>query len=248
MKSVIQIGAALLPFMTFTGCLAIKMTEPSEEKMQLVSETTQVVRSELSGIEPSAVRKDNVVAVKVNLLGKFKTETKKVYASSLEHDDYLAVGFFPGVMSCKGEYRDCVQNGAGALLFNLAFAGLPTVYGILVEPFVPHYPNQTDSIVGRKAFLKSALIGFSRYSKPAERKERVQASHSEVGKLPLEDAVITATELGITSERGLPLFIPVDRLPSSGDVRVKLSLPDDHPLKSVISDLEDVPIEVSCQK
>ena len=235
MKRLIQIGAAALSFLTLTGCIANKVTESSEGQMRLVSVATNVVGAKVSKAKPSVSRDGGVVAVEISLIGKFTLEEKRCSVSTLEREDYLAVGFFPGVMSCRGEYRECLQNGAGAFLYNLAFGCLPTVYGLLVEPFVPYYPEQTDSIVGRKAFLKSALIGFSRYSKPAERKE-------------LENAVIEAPELGIASERGLPLCIPEDSLPSSGRVGVKLRLPDDHPLKDVMAVYKDVVIPVSCKK
>ena len=248
MKRLIQIGAAALSFLTLTGCIANKVTESSEGQMRLVSVATNVVGAKVSKAKPSVSRDGGVVAVEISLIGKFTLEEKRCSVSTLEREDYLAVGFFPGVMSCRGEYRECLQNGAGAFLYNLAFGCLPTVYGLLVEPFVPYYPEQTDSIVGRKAFLKSALIGFSRYSKPAERKEKVNAFHREVKELPLENAVIEAPELGIASERGLPLCIPEDSLPSSGRVGVKLRLPDDHPLKDVMAVYKDVVIPVSCKK
>lgn len=248
MKRLIQVGAVALSFLSFTGCIATKVTEPSEGKMRQVSVTTNVVGAKVSKVKPSISREGGVVAVEISLLGKFTLEEKKFFVSTLERDDYLAAGFFPGVMSCRGEYRECLQNGASAFLCNLAFGCLPTVYGLLVEPFVPHYPEQTDSIIGRKAFLKSALIGFSRYSKPAEIKEKVSTFRREVKELPLEDAFIEAPELGIASERGLPLRIPEDKLPSSGTVGVKLRLPDDHPLKDVMAVYKDVTIPVSCKK
>ena len=206
------------------------------------------MHAELSAIDPSVTRMDNGVSVEVYLLGKFEFETEKRLVSSAERDEFLAVGFFPGVMSCRGEYGDCVLNGITAFYYNLIFAGLPTVYGLLMEPLVPYFPDQTDSIVGQGAFLKSTLIGFSRYSKPAERKVEIQKIPTRKSKLRLEDAVIEAPSLGIESEHGRPLEIPLHRLPSNGEVKVSLRLPNGHPLKETMKDFENVPVPVSCKQ
>ena len=139
-------------------------------------------------------------------------------------------------------------NGAGAFFYNLVFAGLPTVYGLLVEPCIPYYPQQTESIVGQTAFLKSTMIGFSRYSKNATPHEKQEVRHSKVNKVRLEDAIISAPELGLESVRGQPLQIPTDKLAEGGDAKVKLSLPEDHPLKRAMSDFEDVEITIQCVK
>jgi len=216
--------------------------------MRQVSETTSIVQSEVSGIEPSVAQDGGVVDVNVNLLGSFDLETRTIYARSVDRDEFIAVGFFPGVMSCRGEYGDCLLNGTEAFYYNLVFAGLPTVYGLLVEPCIPHYPWQTDSIVGQTAFLKSALIGFSRYSKIATPSERQKVSRSKVGKVRLEDAIISAPDLGLESGRGQPLRIPIDKVPGGGDAKVKLSLPAGHPLEKAMSDFEDVEITIQCIK
>ena len=220
MKRLIQVGAVALSFLSFTGCIATKVTEPSEGKMRQVSVTTNVVGAKVSKVKPSISREGGVVAVEISLLGKFTLEEKKFFVSTLERDDYLAAGFFPGVMSCRGEYRECLQNGASAFLCNLAFGCLPTVYGLLVEPFVPHYPEQTDSIIGRKAFLKSALIGFSRYFRiPAGEKASAGAycpgpgldffkkAFEKLGPLPIiaEDlGYITPCVRGLVAACGFP--------------------------------------------
>ncbi len=247
MKKLMQIGAAALPLLALVGCVASKIEQPNE-KMEKVSETTRTVRAELSAIEPSVTRTGYSVSVQINLLGEFKLETEKVFASSIERDEYLAVGFFPGVMSCRDEYRNCLVNGTAAFFYNLVFVGLPTAYGLLMEPLVPYFPDQTDTLVGRRAFLKSTLIGFSRYSKPAERKEKVQKTPTTTKKIRLDDAIIEAPSLGIVSERGRPLDIPMDRLPSNGEVDVRLRLPDEHPLKEAMKDFENILIAVSCKK
>ena len=246
MKRLMKIGVTVLPFLPFIGCVDVKVSQPSEEKMRQVSETTSIGQSEVSGIEPSVMREDGVVNVNVNLLGTFDLETRTIYASSVDRDNFIAVGFFPGVMSCRGEYSDCLRNGAQAFFYNLVFAGLPTVHGLLVEPCIPYYPRQTESIVGQTAFLKSPFIGFSRYSKPATPFEKQKVRHAKVNKLPLEDATISAPELGLESFRGQPLQIPVDKLSDGGDVKVKLSLPEEHPLKRAMSDFEDVEITIQC--
>lgn len=248
MKRLMQIGVVALLLPSFTGCVAVKVTQPSAEEMKQVLETTSVDQSEVSGIEPSVMRDGSVVNINVNLLGTFDLETRTTYASSVDRDEFIAVGFFPGVMSCRGEYGDCLLNGTEAFFYNLVFAGLPTVYGLLIEPCIPYYPRQTDSIVGQTAFLKSTLIGFSRYSKPATRHEMQKVRHSKVNKVRLGDAIISAPDLGLESVRGQPLRIPIDKLSNGGDAKVKLSLPAEHPLKRAMADFEDVEISIQCIK
>ena len=248
MKRLMQIGAIALLLSSFTGCVAVKATQPSGEEMRQISETTSIVQSEVSGVEPSVVRDGSVVNINVNLLGTFDLETRTTYANAADRDVFIAVGFFPGVMSCRGEYEDCLLNGTEAFFYNLVFAGLPTVYGILVEPCIPYYPRQTDSIVGQTAFLKSTLIGFSRYSKAATPNEKQKIRRSKVNKVRLEDAIVSAPDLDLESVRGQPLQIPIDKLSDGGDAKIKLSLPEEHPLKSAMSDFEDVEITIQCVK
>lgn len=248
MKRLMQVGGVALLLPSLIGCVAVKVTQPSDEEMRQVSETTSIGQSEVSGIEPSVMREGNVVNVTVNLLGTFDRETTTTYASWADSDEYIAVGFFPGVMSCNGEYDDCLLNGTEAFFYNLVFAGLPTVHGLLVEPCIPYYPRQVYSIVGPTAFLKSALIGFSRYSKPATSHEKQKVRHDKLSKLRLEDAKISAPELGLESAWGQPLQIPIDRLSYEGDVKVKLLLSAEHPLKKAMSDFENVEITIQCVK
>lgn len=248
MKRLMQIGATALLLPSFTGCVALKVTQTSVEEMRQTSETTSMIQAEVSGIEPSVSRAGSVVNVNVNLLGTFDLETRTTYASSADRDAFIAVGFFPGVMSCRGEYRDCLLNGTEVFFYNLVFAGLPTVYGLLVEPCIPYYPRQTDSIVGQTAFLKSTIIGFSRYSKAAAPNEKQKIRRSKVNKVHLEDAIISAPDLDLESVRGQPLQIPIDKLSDGGDAKIKLSLPEEHPLKRAMSDFEDVEITIQCVK
>ena len=246
MKKLMQIGAPAFMSLAFTGCVAINVTQTSAEDMKQVSEKETIVRSEVSGIEPSVVRTDDIVSISVNLIGDFDVEKRTVYVGSSEVDEFMACGFFPGVMSCKGEYHDCFQNAVGAFFYNIVFAGLPTVHGLIIEPFIPYSPSQTDSIVDKSAFLKSTLIGFSRYSKPAKRRESEKVEVLKKGKIPLEDAVISAPSLELESYRGVPLEVPVDKLSANGDVNVTLRLPAEHPLKTAMSDFNDVEITIKC--
>lgn len=248
MKILVQTGAAALLLLPFTGCVAIKVPQSADSSNWTKYETTSIGESEVTGVEPLLERNGDEIHVSVNLLGTFDIVTTTYYNSSDGNDEFIAAGFFPGVMSCSGEYRDCLQNGAAAFFYNLVFAGLPTLHGLLLEPLIPYFPQQTETIVGRSAFLKSTLIGFSRYSKRAENSSRQEVRHNKVNKQRLEDATISAPDLGLESSwRGQPLRIPVDRLSSSGGaVKIKLSLPYDHPLKKAMADFENVKITIQC--
>ena len=105
MERLMQVGVVALLLPSFVGCVGIKVAQPSVEEMRKVSETTSIGQSEVSGIEPSVTRDGVVVDINVNLLGTFDLETRTIYASLAGRDGFIAVGFFPGVMSCRGEYR-----------------------------------------------------------------------------------------------------------------------------------------------
>lgn len=248
MKRLGRIGMAVLLTLPFAGCVAVRVSQPTDAEMRIVAQSQSISPSEVTGVEPTLDGTGGTVNVSFSILGTFDVATTSVYAGSANVDRFVAVGFFPGVMSCRGEYRDCMSNAACACLYNIVFVGLPTVYGLLVEPWIPHYPEQTDSIVGQQAFLKSALIGVSRYAKRVEARERQKVSHSVSSKIKLEDAIVLAPELGLESERGKPLRIPIDRLPENGELQVKLKLPEAHPLKDVMAGFEDAEITVQFAK
>lgn len=248
MNKRVRIVVPLLALQIFAGCIAVKIPQSADYGMHLQSETKRISRAEVEGVDPLLERDDHFVSVKVDLLGDFEVATTTVYANSRDWDDYMAVGFFPGVMSCEGEYRECFKNAACAFFYNLVFAGLPTVHGLLVEPCIPYYPEQTGSVVGKSAFLKSALIGFSRYSKPALDNTVRKVNRAKLSRIALEDATISAPALGIASGCGMALQIPINRLPAGGEVKVKLELPASHPLKSAMAEFEDVEITIQCDK
>ena len=229
------------------GCVVIKVSQSDLSKSGETYETKRVYQAEVVGVEPILTWTRNHVSIGMKLQGSFDIETTTVDVGGQGRDEFLAAGAFPGVMSCKGEYRDSVKNAAGAFFYNLIFAGLPTVYGLLVEPCIPHYPEQTDSIVGETAFVKSALIGFSRYSKPVcnDKRSVANAKHSE---MILDNASIAAPDLGIRSEYGHDLEVPIANLPKDGEIKVELSLPVGHPLKVAMAGLEGVGISVLCNK
>lgn len=243
-RLMMQFCIVTLILLIFSGCVAIRTKRYSGIMDESIK--TTIVRSDdtdVYGIAPLVLYDGSVAKITLNLIGRFDLKTTTIYSNSSEGDGYIAFGLFPGVMSCKGEYGKSLQNGATALFYNLIFAGLPTVYGLIIEPFIPYYPKQTDSIVGKTAFLKSPIFGFSRYSKPMKPFE--EAKNSIVTQVRLDDAQISAPDLGYTSVIGQPLEIPLHEVAIVGDFKVKFSLKSDHPLKEILADFENVEIKVS---
>ena len=72
-----------------------------------------------------------------------------------------------------------------------------------------------------------------------------EAKNSIVTQVRLDDAQISAPDLGYTSVIGQPLEIPLHEVAIVGDFKVKFSLKSDHPLKEILADFENVEIKVS---
>ena len=249
-SKVINRGVLLLFMLLISGCVAVRTSSSIKSDVRLENERTRFVQADVTGVEPLVTRIGKILEIKIQLLGNFDIEKTKIYSTPDSEETYISCGFFPGVMSCKGEYAypDCVLNTAGAFFYNLVYGGLPTAYGLLMEPFIPYYTPQTDSIVQKFAFLKSPIIGFSRYSKFRGGRVENKVTHKELKKILLEDVEIVASDVDIKSERGSSLRVSPDVLPEDGFIRIKFILPEDHPLKSELSIDENIEITVYCAK
>ena len=241
------VAAAIMSMCLFGGCLAVDVGKVGNGGVRIkTEEKVTIPQARISGVAPSVnVAENGDALVSLNLLGDFEKVVTTTYSDSSDRA-FFVVGFFPGVMSCEGEYADCLGNGAGAVFYNLVFAGLPTVYGLVIEPFVPYYPRQTPSIFSQKAFLQSPLIGFARYSKH-QNKDDVVVTRQKHRRLPIEDVVLSIPSLGVSSYGGGPVRLPRAKIPADGNVDVKMKLPHDHPLKSAMSDFENLSIRVHCK-
>ena len=240
-----RIVAIAAPIALVCGCAVVDVGEASLPYNRIKDrESSSTSCVSIAGIEPVVETDDNGdFLVSLNLFGSFKKVTTTTYSKASDKK-HLAIGFFPGVMSCEGEYGDCVKNGLGVFFYNLVFAGLPTVYGLFAPPLIPYYPDQTRTIVSRRAFVQSTLIGFAAYSK-RENGVEIETGNETIGKVPLEDVTLSAPTLGISSSQGRPLWIPRARVPVDGKIEVRiLLLPDSHPFSSAMSEFKDKPIKV----
>ena len=78
MKRAMQVGAAALLLLSFTGCVALQVPQRSNGERRLRSETQTIIQAAISGVVPSIVKGDGVVNINVNLSGTFDIERKKI--------------------------------------------------------------------------------------------------------------------------------------------------------------------------
>ena len=182
-------------------------------------------------IVPVATRLENGdVEMRIRLSGAFEKEVHTATDITSRDGHWWAIGFFPGVMGCQGEQSRAVGNALGACWYNVVYAGLPTVYGLLVEPFTYVTRDQKDSVFGKSAFALSPILGFCKYKKWESREETDSRRLNETSVF-LEDAVLSCPELEVKSRRGEPLRLTRRQIEGMPFVSVVFSLPEDHPFK-----------------
>ena len=182
-------------------------------------------------IMPVATHLENGdVEIQIRLSGTFERAVSTITDVTYPDGHWWAIGFFPGVMGCRGELSDVMGNAFGACWYNVVYAGLPTVYGLLIEPFTFVSRDQQDSVFGKSAFALSPLLGFCKYKK-WERSEEADTRYLNETSLILEDAVLSCPELNMTSKRGEPLRLTRGQIEGMPFVSVVFSLPENHPLK-----------------
>ena len=255
MRKCVFVQIAAMAASLLCGCVAVSVSEEPVGSRTLISSEGKLVSAEIEGLEyvlhQDRLSKDYFngasgnVSISFRVHGTFKHVTVDK-CRLVKKVEYVSMGFFPGAMSCSDEYSGCVVNSTGAFYYNLVFAGLPTVYGLLVEPFVPYYPEQTPSMMSRRAFVQSAMMGVSKYSKNETRTETADPRVSHQNSMDIEGAVLKAPALGLVSQKGRPLVVPRSMIPANGIVEVVIELDESHPLKSAMAGLEGQLISVSC--
>jgi len=244
-KRLVCAAAGAIAAIAMTGCLSMETgVSPADEREY--GSSTKVIEAVVTGVEPHVEWHDGDCVVRISLTGTLRCEATKSKVRYNVERRYLSAGFFPGTMACRGEYSDCVVNGLAAFYYNIVFVGLPTVYGLIVEPFIPYYPAQAESVVGKNAFLNSPMIGFARYCKSGTEYSKVTVPLPKKNRWELEDAVLSAPKFNLKSERGEPLRINGALLKGAKTFDVAIALPEGHPLKNAMGIYEGVKITVPC--
>ena len=207
-----------------------------------------MLKKTVRGISVDVVRDGASVLISLTAQGDFSWEDKEKYVMDAVTDTYLSVGFFPGVMGCRGEIAKALPNGVGAFWYNLVFCGVPTVYGLVVAPFIPVAREQKESVFGRDAFALSSLMGFYYYSKDTPGTERIQTKTggSNIYKLP--DAELRLASGRYASSYGGVLRCSVTDFDSNGLCALTFTVREDHPLKDELRPFENKRIYAKLEK
>ena len=231
-----------------SGCVSVNVSDHQPVQEERGEGSRELLKKTVRGIAVDVVREGDNVLVSLTAQGDFSWEDKEKYVTAAVIDTYLSVGFFPGVMGCKGEIAKALPNGAGAFWYNIVFCGVPTVYGLVVAPFIPVAQEQKESVFGRDAFVLSSLMGFYYYSKNTPGTEHVQTKvgGSNVYKLP-------EAELRLASGRYANSFGGVLRcsktdFDSNGLCALTFTVPPGHPLKDELRPFENKRIYAKLEK
>ena len=221
------------------GCVSVSLSgngsPPAPSKSSYLSSAS------IRTLDP-VVRRTDASTAKISfaLVGDFEYVDSVTTSASRPEDHRLAIGFFPGAAKAPKPTAQAA-TAFRAVWYNICFFGTPTLAGIFVAPFVER-PLDGDS-----AFSQSALFGFHKWfvpSKWAPTSTNQRSRHEK--RIPLEGVRCTAggylheseAKEGVVTVRGL----------SAGrqKVPVKITVPDDHPLKSKLRLYErgQIPVEI----
>lgn len=234
--------AAVTFCMAHAGCVSFSIGD-SNATTQTVSVTRSVARdaaNEIEEVEPVVRRVQDAVTVRFNLHGAFVEEECSETTVRHKGVQMLAAGFFPGSACYEGPG---VQVGAAvrSVWYNILFLGLPTVSGLLVEPFVPAGPDDGS------AFSQSAIIGFHRWGGKPYVENKTERSRVNRDVMAFVDyscrvagASATVAADGLCVVRGVPA--------DAGTIEVTLSVSPRHPLRDQLAPFMDVPITIAMPK
>ena len=232
-----------------SGCASINISNRSSSGETFRGGEPRVWRKKIvRGIEPRVLQENDDVWISLVAQGDFSWEEREKWGTDTISDDYLAIGFFPGVMGCEGEISNALPNGVGAFWYNLVFCGMPTVYGLVVAPFIPIAQEQKDSVFGHGAFALSALMGFYYYRTDTPGKERTVSKDGGSSVYEISEAEIRLVSgSGQSGSVGMLRCSEAD-FDSNGSCMVTFTVPEDHPLKNELRSYEGKRIPAKLKK
>lgn len=143
-----------------SGCLSVPV---GGDGQVATSESLPKTTGRVLGISSTTRREGTSVYVSLYADGNFKEERKVIETTTTKREKMVTVGILPGVAGCKG--GDVLSNGTAAFWYNLCMLGTPTLYGLLVAPFL----SPEDEVMEMNQdgfFARSALVGYHAYYRP----------------------------------------------------------------------------------
>ena len=234
--------AALALAMPMAGCLSFTVAETGASRpvVEVSRDVAKDPSNQIYEIAPVAKRSwsqsaelsfDLIGSVKVAELTK--TETRRGWRQR------LAFGFFPGA-ACDDGFDAQAGTAFKSIWYNIAFVGIPTVSGLLVEPFV-HADREMGS-----DFSRSAIFGFHRWNaKPCIEKDARRArGFREVVQLKDYSCEFAGTT-SYADNDGICRVSPVPE--GAKTIEVKVFVPQRHPLMDKLAPFINAPITIRIQ-
>lgn len=213
-----------------SGCVQFSIGESYPPTTTVATDTSLAKDSsnEIEEIRQRARRTGgNSAEISFDLLGTFTETTTRNLKIRHNKSQRLAFGFFPGSAVDEKDGAK-VETAIRSLWLNVAFLGMPTVSGLLVEPFV-HADNEKCS-----NFSRSAIFGFHRWAASGQIEEKTEKTNSSKDTVQLKNYTCKADMVSAwVSEDGI---LHVSGFPAEAkSVDVMISIPQHHPLKDQLA-------------
>lgn len=214
----------------FSGCVQFSIGD-SYPPATTTATYTSIVKDASNEIEEIRQRAwwvdGNTAGIRFDLIGMFTETTTRDIRILHKRSQRLAFGLFPG---SAADERDGAKVGTAfkSLWYNALFFGMPTVSGLLVEPFV--HADQAEC----SNFSRSAIIGFHRWEAVGQVEEKKEKSNSSKDAVQLKNYTCKADNgTAVVLEDGV---LHVSGFPAEAkSVDVMISIPQQHPLKDQLA-------------
>lgn len=176
--------------------------------------------------------------LRFKLIGSFTMEKKEITEVFHPSAQRLAFGFFPG-SACDETTGKSVGTAMKSVWFNVVFAGMPTVSGLLVEPFIHAEPGAGS------AFSRSAIFGFHRWGASPYKDESHDTTRSTESEMYLDQY---ECKFDGDSYYAANCICKLDPPSRKAPITISLSVDDNHPLKRQLAPFENRPMVLTIPK
>ena len=225
------------------GCVSIPCDGKKVYKTPTVTTRTVGTEGEL-GFHPEVERKGDAVRLRMVADGMFVEETTTTRKCKVQAQK-LAVGVLPG-------FADDPSYVIPALIFvgtyNAVLLGIPTLSGLLVEPFLP---ARESKAIRMGEFRRMSLAGFSKYSQgetetveAPEISRRTVKKTQSVGEIALWFDAEPQFWKGSEQKGDTLVLRGVEAGRHKGKLYIK-SVPAGHAYEKELKKMEWVPIDVT---
>ena len=222
------------------GCVSVA-TSGGAKSVTPASTQTSYHDVRVDGFEPVVQRTGTgTVTIRFEATGCFPYEKIETRRYRTEDSERMAFGFFPGLAESSPD--NMVGDALIAFWYNLCFCGLPTVHGLLFEPFAPVSTATAarGSMGERSGTSRAALLGFYRYRKYAsvQTDPTPKRSVGTLDKVSLDAVSLSPVDCPFPVRSSGMGFLTLGNVPAGPqECRVRLSFPANDPLHDALAPL-----------